>query len=101
MTSKTSAIVLALAAASCGGGGSHSHEGPAPTPVFVEIEPNDHAAHPDFIGPIDPGRDCLIEGFITQLDVELDDYVTSSGPDPFDGFAFYTEAPVEVVRAVA
>lgn len=61
----------------------HHHE----LPHFVEIEPNDTAAHPDDFGVLFPLEHFVIEGVV---DIKGDVI------DPFDGFAFQSSEPLFV-----
>lgn len=60
-----------------------SHDGSSGP--LQEIEPNDNAAQADYIGELRVGDLVEIEGHITEC-----------CPDPFDGFAFFVEEPVEL-----
>ena len=59
--------------------------GPAPDPVVDEVEPNDGACCAQFVGVLAPDDRLEIDGF-----------VTATGPDQFDGFAFAADQPCEV-----
>lgn len=59
--------------------------GPAPDPVIGELEPNDGACCAQFVSFVGPGTSLEIAGF-----------VTASGADPFDGFAFVADQPCEI-----
>ncbi|MFT7486399.1 MAG: hypothetical protein ACI9F9_002254 [Candidatus Paceibacteria bacterium] len=63
-------------------GSQDSHGGGG---TYVENEPNDDAAHADYLGEIRAGDFVAVEGHITQY-----------GHDEFDGFAFYALEPVSV-----
>jgi hypothetical protein len=78
------ALVLASSVAllpSCGSAGYHTHS----DPTLFEAEPNGNAWNANFMGPLRPGDVYVIRGHVTEL-----------GPDVFDGFAFFSETPVEI-----
>jgi hypothetical protein len=88
MSAKNHAFLIALALApslalspACGSSSYHTH----PDPTLFEAEPNGNAWNANFIGPLRPGDVYVVRGHVTEL-----------GPDVFDGFAFFSETPVEV-----
>jgi hypothetical protein len=60
-------------------GAVHGYQQPQ---YLYEIEPNDHASHPDVIGPLGAYEQVAIRGAVTTF-----------GHDPRDGFAFASVSP--------
>ncbi len=80
-------LSLALAFSLAGCGHYHKdkkHHSAGNDPLF-EVEPNNDAAHADYLGEIRAGDFVAVEGHISEF-----------GNDEYDGFAFYALEPVSV-----
>ena len=87
-TPKITPCLLALSLASLGCHSSHTDVVafvPGPPATIPEIEVNDFAFAPQFIGTVGPGDQLFIEGSITD-----------QGWDPRDGFQMYAAVPMVV-----
>ncbi|MCZ6598130.1 MAG: hypothetical protein O7B99_10860 [Planctomycetota bacterium] len=79
---KATPFALAAMLIACHSGTGHHSIGHK---SFAESEPNDSACCPNYFGFLGPGDFLTIDGFITD-----------SGADPFDGFAFTSAVPISV-----
>ena len=78
-------VALSSFLAACVPSGSSSAIPYSGNQPLVELEPNDDAAHADYLGEFLAGDVISVEGHVSEC-----------CDDPFDGFAFYALEPVRV-----